>query len=287
MIYISALIHLFFSILPRAGKEVDKSKQERVKDIRDDVKTDKKFRETNSKRQFSRTTHDLNSLYARMKYLANLVIELSKKYTEKKNRKSVLDFNDLEHYCVEILSEKGRDGKLIPSDTALKYRDRFEEIMVDEYQDSNMVQEIIINMISKVDSPKPNVFMVGDVKQSIYRFRQARPELFMKKYNTYSTEKDNPFRKILLYKNFRSRKNVVDSVNFIFKQIMSVNAGELDYTEDEALNPGAEFPENDQGKMVSGGSTELHIINTGISDDESNNTEESNGDETPARRGNA
>ena len=194
-----------------------------------------------------------------------------------------MDFNDLEHYCVEILSEKGRDGKLIPSDTALKYRDRFEEIMVDEYQDSNMVQEIIINMISKVDSPKPNVFMVGDVKQSIYRFRQARPELFMKKYNTYSTEKDNPFRKILLYKNFRSRKNVVDSVNFIFKQIMSVNAGELDYTEDEALNPGAEFPENDQGKMVSGGSTELHIINTGISDDESNNTEESNGDETPGQ----
>ena len=273
-----------FSILPRAGKEVDKSKQERVKDIRDDVKKRiKKFREQIVNANSAELTHDLNSLYARMKYLANLVIELSKKYTEKKNRKSVLDFNDLEHYCVEILSEKGRDGKLIPSDTALKYRDRFEEIMVDEYQDSNMVQEIIINMISKVDSPKPNVFMVGDVKQSIYRFRQARPELFMKKYNTYSTEKDNPFRKILLYKNFRSRKNVVDSVNFIFKQIMSVNAGELDYTEDEALNPGAEFPENDQGKMVSGGSTELHIINTGISDDESNNTEESNGDETPGQ----
>ncbi len=274
-----------FSTLPRAGKEADKSKQEIVKDIRDDVKKRiKKLRDQMVNANSAELSGDLNALYTKMKCLANLVMELSTKYTEKKNRKSVLDFNDLEHYCLEILSEKGQDGKLIPSDTALKYRERFEEIMVDEYQDSNMVQEIIINMISKVDSPKPNVFMVGDVKQSIYRFRQARPELFMHKYNTYSTEKDNPFRKILLYKNFRSRKNVVDSVNFIFKQIMSVNVGELDYTEDEALNPGAEFPENEQDKMISGGSTELHIINTGISGGESNNNTEESDDEAPARQ---
>ena len=272
-----------FSTLPRADKEVDKSKQEIVKAIRDDVKKRvKKLREQTVNAKSAELSGDLNALYAKMKCLANLVIELSKKYTEKKNRKSVLDFNDLEHYCLEILSAKDQDRKLKPSDTALKYRERFDEIMVDEYQDSNMVQEIIINMISKVDSPKPNVFMVGDVKQSIYRFRQARPELFMHKYSTYSNEKDSPFRKILLYKNFRSRKNVVDSVNFIFSQIMSVNAGELDYTENEALNPGAEFPENEQEKMISGGSAELHIINTGISDDESNSYTEERDDDVAA-----
>jgi len=222
-----------------------------------------------------------------MKCLAGLVIELSVRYAEKKNRKSILDFNDLEHYCLEILTKKDQNGRFVPSDTALQYRERFDEIMVDEYQDSNLVQEIIINMISRVDSPKPNVFMVGDVKQSIYRFRQARPELFMQKYNTYSTEKDSPFRKILLYKNFRSRKNVVDTVNFIFRQIMSVNAGELDYTVNEALNPGAEFPENEQKGLIFGGSTELHIIDTGDSDnrfnninndDTNNNAEDNNGE---------
>ncbi|NLE24580.1 MAG: helicase-exonuclease AddAB subunit AddA, partial [Clostridiaceae bacterium] len=272
-----------FSTLPRADKEADKSKQETVKTIRDDVKKRvKKLRERIVNANSAELSGDLNALYTKMKCLANLVMELSIKYTEKKNGKSVLDFNDLEHYCLEILSVKGEDQKLRPSDTAMKYRERFDEIMVDEYQDSNMVQEIIINMISKVDSPKPNVFMVGDVKQSIYRFRQARPELFMEKYNTYSTEKAEPFRKILLYKNFRSRKNVVDSVNFIFSQIMSVNAGELDYTENEALNPGADFPENEQEKMISGGSAELHIINTGIWDDESNNNIEENIDEAAA-----
>ena len=155
-----------------------------------------------------------------------------------------MDFNDLEHFCLEILSEKDESGAIRPSKVASGYRERFAEILVDEYQDSNLVQEIIINMISKTDTGKPNVFMVGDVKQSIYRFRQAKPELFLEKYNTYSMKKGNPFRKILLFKNFRSRKEVVDAVNFIFKQIMSASVGELDYTDAEALNPGAVFAEN-------------------------------------------
>ena len=274
-----------FSTLPRAGKGADKSKQEIVKAIRDDVKKRvKKLRDQTVNANSAELLGDMNTLYPIMKCLASLVLDLSLKYTEKKNRKSVLDFNDLEHYCLEILSKKDQDGNLKPSDTALKYRERFDEIMVDEYQDSNMVQEIIINMISKVDSPKPNVFMVGDVKQSIYRFRQARPELFMQKYNTYSTEKDSPFRKILLYKNFRSRKNIVDSVNFIFSQIMSVNVGELDYTESEALNPGAEFPENKQESLITGESTELHIIDTGDSDDESENIIEEGNSETTVQQ---
>jgi len=272
-----------FSNLPRAGKEADENKKDTVKSIRDNVKKRlERIKGQMVNADSAELINEMNALYVRMKCLADLVIEMSLRYNEKKNRKSILDFNDLEHYCLEILTKRDQNGRLIPSDTALQYRERFDEIMVDEYQDSNLVQEFIINMISRVDSPKPNIFMVGDVKQSIYRFRQARPELFMQKYDTYSTEKDSPFRKILLYKNFRSRKNVVDAVNFIFKQIMSVNVGELDYTENEALNPGAEFPDIEQQGMIFDGSTELHIINTGESDNQLNNsnsdTEENNGE---------
>ena len=125
-----------------------------------------------------------------------------------------------------------------------------------------MVQEIIINLISRENTPKPNVFMVGDVKQSIYRFRQAKPELFLGKYNSYSVIKGDRFRKIMLYKNFRSRKQVVDAVNFLFHQIMSKRVGELNYTEEEALNPGALFIENIDERYIVGGKPEFHLIET-------------------------
>ncbi|MGI6084845.1 MAG: helicase-exonuclease AddAB subunit AddA, partial [Acetivibrionales bacterium] len=265
----SAIDSIVFSTLPKADRDADKYKQEIVKSIRDDVKKRvKKLSEETINAASDELSGDLRALYANMKCLCHLTVKFSEKYAGKKSRRSVLDFNDLEHYCLELLSVKDPAGKIKPSETAIKYRERFEEIMVDEYQDSNMVQEIIINMISKADINKPNVFMVGDVKQSIYRFRQARPELFMEKYNTYSKGKESLFRKILLYKNFRSRKNVVDAVNFIFSQIMSVNAGELDYTENEALNPGAYYPENECENTVLGGSTELHLIRTDVPNDE-------------------
>ncbi len=263
-----ALQSIEFTRLPNAAKEVDKEKQELVKIIRDDVKACiKKFCEKLVTSDSSGITEDLKLLYPKMKCLADLVTGLAEKYAEKKSRKSVVDFNDLEHFCLEILSEKGEDGALKPSDIALSYRERFAEILVDEYQDSNLVQEMMINMISRI-YPKPNVFMVGDVKQSIYRFRQARPELFLHKYNTYSPDKGHAFRKILLFKNFRSRKEVVDAVNFLFKQIMSVHAGELDYTDDEALNPGAVFAESYQEDWTVGGEAELHLIQTGVGNQE-------------------
>lgn len=263
-----ALQNIEFATLPRSGKEVDKEKQEVVKKIRDDVKARiKKLRDKNVTADSSEIIKDLKALYPKMKCLAALVTATAEKYAEKKSRKSVVDFNDLEHFCLEILSEKGEDGILRPSKTALGYRERFAEILVDEYQDSNLVQEIMVSMISKADTERPNVFMVGDVKQSIYRFRQARPELFLNKYNTYSPDKGNPFRKILLFKNFRSRKEVVDAVNFIFKQIMSVSVGELDYTDTEALNPGAIFQENDREDRTIGGEAELHLIQTGGRED--------------------
>lgn len=255
---------LEFSALPRCGKNADKKKQEFVKKTRDDVKARlKKLRDKIVTPDSSGIIKDFKRLFPEMKVLSGLVSDLSERYREKKNRKSVLDFNDLEHFCLQILTRRDDDGTVKPSDVALSYRKRFEEIMVDEYQDSNMVQEIIIRMISKADTGKPNVFMVGDVKQSIYRFRQARPELFLHKYDTYSQEKGAPYRKILLFKNFRSRKNVVDTVNFVFGQIMSANIGELDYTGREALHPGAVFEQPDREDMAVGGATELHLIATG------------------------
>ena len=258
-----ALHGIEFSRLPACGKDADKAKQEKVKEIRDDVKSRVKKLCELINAQSSEIIGDLKSLYPKIKYLKDLVLGMMEKYAAKKSRKKVVDFNDLEHLCLEILTQKSDDGELLPSETAINYRNRFEEILVDEYQDSNLVQEIIINMISRADWGKPNVFMVGDVKQSIYRFRQARPELFLQKYLGYLEEKGSPYRKILLYKNFRSRKGVIDAVNFIFKQIMSVNVGELDYTDNEALNPGAEFAPCESSKLVAGGCTELHLIETG------------------------
>lgn len=260
---VNALQGIKFETLPRCGKEVDKESQEIVKAIRDDVKDGiKKLQEKVVTAFSDEIFNDTKALYPIMKCFAKLVDQLTLKYSEKKSSKSIVDFNDLEHFCLEILVDKEEDGNIRPSEIALNYREQFAEVLVDEYQDSNLVQEIILRTISKEDAGKPNVFMVGDVKQSIYRFRQARPELFLEKYNTYSTERENPFRKIQLYKNFRSRKEVVDAVNFLFKQIMSVRVGELDYTENEALNPGAEFPNSDTEDMLIGGEAELHLIQT-------------------------
>jgi len=260
----NALQNIEFAALPRCGKDVDRDRQEIAKGIRDDVKAGiKRLREKIIAANSTDIASDLKALYPKMRCLAGLVKLLAEKYSEKKSRKSVADFNDLEHFCLEILAEKGEDGTVRPSKAALGYRERFDEILVDEYQDSNLVQETIISMISRADSGEPNVFMVGDVKQSIYRFRQARPELFLEKYRTYRTDKGNSYRKILLFKNFRSRKGILDAVNFIFGQIMSAGAGELDYTDDEALHEGAVFEEAGREDIKAGFETELHIIQTG------------------------
>jgi ATP-dependent helicase/nuclease subunit A len=257
-----------FERLPRCKKDADKSMQEYVKSIRDDVKGRiKKIQEDVFIAPSRDIIEDLNSVYPLIKHLSELVVKFSREYAEKKREKSLLDFNDLEHFCLAILTEKKEDGGFLPSKIAGEYKERFEEIFVDEYQDSNLVQEIILNVISRKDLGSPNIFMVGDVKQSIYRFRQARPELFLEKYNTYSSEQNEKYRKIQLYKNFRSRKEVIDSVNFIFSRIMSVDVGELDYTEDEGLNLGAVYEEPGKqkeftGNVILGGATELHIIET-------------------------
>ena len=264
-----------FGRLPSCGKDADKLVQEQVKQARDELKACiKNLKEEVFFQKSEEIIFDLRIMYPLLKCVSRLVIEFGDRYSGKKRMKAAVDFNDLEHFCLKILSETDESGKIRPSAVAAAYKDRFAEILVDEYQDSNLVQEIIIGMISREDRGTPNVFMVGDVKQSIYRFRQAKPELFMNKYNSYSEQSEGLYRKILLFKNFRSRKEVVDGVNFIFEQIMSESVGELDYDENERLNPGAGFPENNEASCIAGGDVELLLMETAAVQNAEGETEE-------------
>ena len=253
------------------GDELDKKK---VKSLRDDVK--KKINQIKGgvfSVSLDETLNGIKNMYPIIKSLTELVIEFSDRYVKKKMERVILDFNDLEHLCLKILTCNDENGEVYASSVAQKFREKFEEVLVDEYQDSNNVQETIISMVSRKDLDNPNVFMVGDVKQSIYRFRQAKPELFLEKYNSYSEEDNKKNRKIMLYKNFRSREEVIKGVNFIFKSLMSKTVGELDYTDKEALNLGASYDEInkdnvyfqdnefiDLDKIEVSGALELHIL---------------------------
>lgn len=178
--------------------------------------------------------------------LTELVKRFAHMLDEKKRLRNMIDFNDMEQFALAILTEE-KDGELVPSAVAGEYEDRFDEVMIDEYQDSNLVQETILTSVSRVFRGEYNIFMVGDVKQSIYSFRLSRPELFMEKYNTYSL-KDSVTQRIDLHKNFRSREEVLDSVNDIFRQIMKKELGGIEYDDSAALYPGAEFPPLPSGK---------------------------------------
>ena len=253
------------------GDELDKKK---VKSLRDDVK--KKINQIKGgvfSVSLDETLNGIKNMYPIIKSLTELVIEFSDRYVKKKMERVILDFNDLEHLCLKILTCNDENGEVYASSVAQKFREKFEEVLIDEYQDSNNVQETIISMVSRKDLDNPNVFMVGDVKQSIYRFRQAKPELFLEKYNSYSEEDNKKNRKIMLYKNFRSREEVIKGVNFIFKSLMSKTVGELDYTDKEALNLGASYDEInkdnvyfqdnefiDLDKIEVSGALELHIL---------------------------
>ncbi len=266
-----------FTTIKRCTKDADKDAQAKVKEIRDKVKDRLQGNKdkNNIKRElFSLSPQDIiknqKELYPLMKCLVELVLEFSDRYAKKKKDRGLLDFNDLEHFCLNILTEN-KDGITQPSPVALALREKYEEILIDEYQDSNQVQEELLRLVSRKDTP--NLFMVGDVKQSIYRFRQAEPELFLDKYNNYSFEENSNNRKITLFKNFRSREEVINGVNFIFKTIMSKELGELDYTEDEELNLGASFKENVNENIIYGGEIELNIIETSKQEPEENEEE--------------
>ena len=163
--------------------------------------------------------------------LVRLTLEFDETFTAEKRRKNLVDFHDLEHFALNIFVDE-ETGKV--KKTAEEFRDNFKEIMIDEYQDSNEVQETILRAISREERGEYNLFMVGDVKQSIYRFRLARPELFMEKYDTYSLT-DAKMQRIDLHKNFRSRNEVLDFSNDIFYRIMKRNLGNVEYDADAEL----------------------------------------------------
>jgi ATP-dependent helicase/nuclease subunit A len=246
--------------LPRCGKDADINAQDEVKAIRSHMKDKlKKLCESGFNLGSADLFEDCRRLYPLFKYLSTMVCDFDALYSKKKKSKALLDFNDLEHYCLKVLLEDNE-----PTAAALELRCRYDEILVDEYQDSNLIQELILGTVSGNQDGRFNIFMVGDVKQSIYRFRQAKPELFLSKYSIYPHESGHDSRVIQLYKNFRSRSSVIDGVNFIFRQVMSSLVGELDYTDEEALNPGAVFEEPDED-CNTGGSIELHIIDVASS----------------------
>ena len=193
---------------------------------------------------------DMRDALPSMITLTDLVKRFASMLDEKKRLRNMIDFNDMEQFALAILTED-KDGELVPSAVAGEYQDLFDEVMIDEYQDSNLVQETILTSVSKVSRGEYNIFMVGDVKQSIYSFRLSRPELFMEKYDTYSLE-DSATQRIDLHKNFRSRGEVLDSVNYIFRQIMKKELGGIEYDDSAALYQGAEFPSApEQGAQIS------------------------------------
>lgn len=241
------------------SKDVDPERKNLVTDLRNRVK------KAAGKMQDLYCFEDIETIVTQIggsggpiQTLLTLTEEFSDRYQQRKQENNMVDFDDLEHYVLKILVTE-EEGKLVPTKTADLLSLQFEEILVDEYQDSNFVQETIITSLSRERKGKPNVFMVGDVKQSIYRFRLARPELFMEKYESYENG-FGPYQKIELHQNFRSRASVLESINRVFYRIMSKNLGNIPYTKEAALHPGAQFQETER---TAGTPTELLLVNVG------------------------
>lgn len=217
----------------------DEKKKERVKSMRDAAK---KTVDGIKQKYFGMSTKLMYEQLERQRPFVKELIRLSLEFYDAmeavKSRKRVFDFSDIEHFALRILVD---EQTLEPTETAREFSKHFEEIMIDEYQDSNQVQEDILTAISREHQGVGNMFMVGDVKQSIYRFRMARPELFMEKYNTYTSD-DSAHQRIDLHKNFRSRNEVLDFTNDIFYKIMAADLGNVQYDDDAALYPGASYP---------------------------------------------
>ena len=221
------------------GFEGDPDKLELVKSLREQAKdVVKKL----CKQYFFCSPEMMIEQLERTEPMLEEVVRLTKQFADEfaaaKRRKNLVDFHDVEHFALQILVDEETENA---KKTAEEFRDTFEEIMIDEYQDSNEVQETLLRSISREERGENNIFMVGDVKQSIYRFRLARPELFMKKYDSYSLE-ESTTQRIDLHKNFRSREEVLTCTNDIFYKIMARSLGNVEYDAEAALYPGASYP---------------------------------------------
>ncbi|MDY0406210.1 helicase-exonuclease AddAB subunit AddA [Virgibacillus sp. 179-BFC.A HS] len=215
--------------------ECNEDKKKKVRDIRDAYK---KAWNKLTKNYFSRNlqghVQDMQELEPVIKQLSELVKMYRQRFSELKREKAVMDFSDLEHYCLQLLmDESSTPDAIIPSSIADNLQQQFQEVLVDEYQDTNLVQETILQLVSD-HSQSGNLFMVGDVKQSIYRFRHAEPGLFIEKYKHFANDEESG-RRIDLASNFRSRELVLAGTNYIFRQIMDEKVGEISYDKDAEL----------------------------------------------------
>ncbi len=245
-----------FARLPsKKDDSVDPAKRELAKAIRNSVKdTLSDLSESYFKTPLELAVEQGKACREPLRMLLDLVLEFDRRLLAAKQERHLIDFSDMEHYALQILLKREKveesDGtgtdrtetkyRIVPSDVAMEYRQYFQEILIDEYQDSNLVQEYLLSAISGEEEGRYNRFMVGDVKQSIYKFRLARPELFLEKYDTYQETGD--LCRIDLAKNFRSRIQVVDAVNDVFSRIMSREIGGIAYDDKAALYPGAVYP---------------------------------------------
>lgn len=245
-----------FARLPsKKDDSVDPAKRELAKEIRNSVKdTLSDLSESYFKTPLELAVEQGKACREPLRMLLDLVLEFDRRLLAAKQERHLIDFSDMEHYALRILlkrekvEETGGTGtdhaetkyRIVPSDVAMEYRQYFQEILIDEYQDSNLVQEYLLSAISGEEEGRYNRFMVGDVKQSIYKFRLARPELFLEKYDIYQETGD--LCRIDLAKNFRSRIQVVDAVNDVFSRIMSREIGGIAYDDKAALYPGAVYP---------------------------------------------
>lgn len=247
---------VIFARLPsKKDDSVDPAKRELAKAIRNSAKdTLSDLSESYFKTPLELAVEQGKACREPLRMLLDLVLEFDRRLLAAKQERHLIDFSDMEHYALQILLKREKveesDGtgtdrtetkyRIVPSDVAMEYRQYFQEILIDEYQDSNLVQEYLLSAISGEEEGRYNRFMVGDVKQSIYKFRLARPELFLEKYDTYQETGD--LCRIDLAKNFRSRIQVVDAVNGVFSRIMSREIGGIAYDDKAALYPGAVYP---------------------------------------------
>ena len=250
----------FFDRMSPAKKGADEGLKELTKNLRDEYKAEiKSMQSQDFALNEEECRADFEVLHRQFGALCDYIKLSSKKFAERKTSEKVLDFTDFEHYALELLMQSDRKT---PTDLAVSLREKFEEVLIDEYQDTNEIQETILKAVSR-EGDLGNLFMVGDVKQSIYRFRHAKPELFMEKYDRFKKDGESLDRKVILGKNFRSRGELLDKINFIFERIMTKKLGEVDYGEDEMLNTGASYP----GLVSKDSPLEINIIDMAESED--------------------
>lgn len=235
--FAEALQNNSFGRLPSKRQDCDEEKKEQAKALRATVKEILgKLQKDYFFASREELSEDLSSVGETLQALVRLTLDFMKRYQERKQEKNLLDFSDLEHLALSVLVYK-ENGETLPTEAARALAKRYDEIMIDEYQDSNLIQEYVLKSVSGEWDDAPNLFMVGDVKQSIYRFRMAKPELFMKKYKEY--QESGSYRKIDLHKNFRSRAEILSAINVLFAGLMHEKTAEIEYDAAAALYYGA------------------------------------------------